>query len=94
MMPGSRIGHRGLLVASIAHRWQTQQMGQDLKTKVIGEHYFDVHGVHDPATWAALSGTDHSSNSYRQAWTQLEKLILGVRDSITGAIMDAPNPGF
>ncbi len=173
----------GLLVPSITHRWQTQQMGQDLKTKVIGEitdssaatmsqleltvlpefgsttsssasaaqyqawmqkgssisseihayfpdknlpshwgnyyglmrnfylytyandpatrasrlgqikHYFDVHGVRDPGMWAALSGTDHSSNSYRQAWTSLEKLILGVRDSITGAIMDAPNPG-
>jgi hypothetical protein len=58
------------------------------------KHYFDVHGVHDPGMWAALSGTDHTSNRYRQAWTQLEKLILGVRDSITGAIMDAPNPGF
>ena len=35
-------------------------------------HYFDVHGVHDPAMWAALSGTDRSSNSYRQAWEALD----------------------
>lgn len=174
----------GLLVPAITHRWQTQQMGQDLKTKVIGEitdassatmsqlelsvlpefgsstssaassaqyqawmqkgsainseihayfpdhslpshwgnfyglmrnfylftyaqdsttrasrlsgikHYFDVHGVHTAAMWAALGGSDRSSNGYRQAWTQLEKLILGIRDGITGAIMDAPNPGF
>src|SRR5947209_324183 len=174
----------GLLVPSITHGWQTQQMGQDLKTKVIGEitdssaatmsqleltvlpefgtttspsasaaqyqawmqkgssisseihayfpdknlpghwgnyyglmrnfylytyahdpttrasrlsqikHYFDVHEVRDPGTWAALSGPDRSSDRYRQAWTTVEKLILGVRDTITAAIMDAPNPGF
>ncbi len=174
----------GLLVPSITHRWQTQQMGQDLKTKVIGEitdassmtmsqleltvlpefnsgasqtassvqyqtwmqkgssitseihayfpdgglpthwgnlyglmrnfylvtyardpstraarladikHYFDVHGFHNPETWIALGTSDHTSTSYRQAWTQVEKMILGVRDSITTGIMDAPNPRF
>lgn len=174
----------GLLVPSITHRWQTQQMGQDLKTKVIGEitdassstmsqleltvlpefghnastsssatqyqvwmqkgssigseiqayfpdrglplhwgnfyglmrnfylftyatdpatdgirlrsikHYFDVHGVRDTAMWNTLATRNRFSTSYRGAWTSLERLILGVRDGITGAIMDAPNPGF